>query len=113
MEARNGHIKSFLEFFQQVVRILHVPNLGDLCRRAAAIINRYHPLIPMEGADAKIANEFFKKSKEPNVVQALVGVEKLHTRNAQRLLDFPVLTLQSLKKITIEWSKPCGERRQG
>ena len=63
----------------------------------------------MERDDAKMANELLEKSKEPNVVQALVGVEKLHTRNVQRrvqldadqLLDFSVLTLEFLKKVTV------------
>ena len=60
----------------------------------------------MEGA--ALAHEFFAKSQEPNIVQALVEVENLHTRNAERwvpvvanqLNDFPILGLDNLKDIT-------------
>ncbi|EZA56076.1 hypothetical protein X777_03921 [Ooceraea biroi] len=46
---------------------------------------------------------------EPNVIQALVEIENLNTKNAQRwirldaeqLLDFPVLTLDFLKNLTV------------
>ena len=83
VEARNGHIKTIFKFYQQVVQIQHFPNLVNFCRIAGAIINRYHPLIFMEGANAEMVNKLLENSKELNVVQALVGVEKLHTRNAQ------------------------------
>ncbi|KYN09817.1 hypothetical protein ALC57_18070 [Trachymyrmex cornetzi] len=75
---------------------------------AGAIINRYHPPLVMEGADANMAHQFLTKAQEPNVVQALVEAENLHTRNAGRwvslaanqLNDFPLLGLDLLKELT-------------
>lgn len=92
-----------------MIQIQHLPNLGDFYRIAGAIINKYHPLIFMERADAAMAQQLLEKEKEPNVVQALVEAENLHTKNAHRwvrlnsdqLLDFPVLTLDFLKDLTV------------
>lgn len=108
VEARNGHIKSIFNFLDKRIQIQHVPNLGDFYKIAAAFINRYHPLLQMEGADAALAHQFLAKAQEPNIVQALVEVENLHTRNAERwvslsanqLNDFPILDLDYLKDIT-------------
>ena len=47
----------------------------------------------MEGA--ALAHEFFAKSQEPNIVQALVEVENLHTRNAKRWV--PLVGYQSME----------------
>ncbi|KYM96864.1 hypothetical protein ALC62_12474 [Cyphomyrmex costatus] len=109
VEARNGHLKLIFKFLQQTISMHHVPNLGDFCRIAGAIINRYHPTIEMEGADAEKAYEMLEKAKEPNIVQALVEVENLKTRNAQRwvpindaqLVDFPMLDIEYLKMLTV------------
>lgn len=108
VEARNGHIKSIFKFLEKTVQIQHVPNLKDFYKIAGAIINRYHPLIVMEAADEVLAHQFLEKAQEPNVVQALVEAENLHTRNAQRwmsltanqLHDFPILELNLLKDLT-------------
>ncbi|KYN19756.1 hypothetical protein ALC57_07909 [Trachymyrmex cornetzi] len=108
VEARNGHLKSIFKFLAQVMQIQHLPNLGDFYRIAGAIINKYHSLIHMDEANAALAQRLLEKAKEPNVVQALIEVNNLHTRNAQRwvrlsadqLQDFPVLTLEFLKNLT-------------
>lgn len=50
-----------------------------------------------------------ERAKTPNIVQALVEVDNLHTRNAQRwvrlnvqqILDFPILDLEYLKDLTV------------
>lgn len=108
VEARNGHIKSIFKFLDKTIQIQHVPNLRDFYKIAGAIINRYHPLLIMEGADANKAYQLLARAQEPNVVQALVETENLHTRNAQRwvkldanqLNDFPALEIDLLKDIT-------------
>lgn len=109
VESRNGHIKSMFKFLQQNIQIQHLSHLSDFYRIAGAIINRYRPPILMEGADAQLAQRLLEKASEPNVVQALVEVENLNTRNAQRwvrldaeqLQDFPILTLDFIKTLTI------------
>lgn len=59
IEARNGHIKSIFKFFAQTVIM---PNLGDFFRIAGAIINRYHPLVHMEGANLQLAQQLLTRS---------------------------------------------------
>lgn len=109
MEARNGHIKTIFKFFGNSIAIQHLPNVGDLYRIAGAIINKYHPSINMEEANVNTAQRFLQRAREPNLVQALVEVDNLHTRNAQRWIrlnsehvpDFPVLDLHYLRELTI------------
>lgn len=57
IEARNGHIKLIFKFFQQIIPIPHLSNLGDFYRITGAIINRYHPVIEMQGANAELARQ--------------------------------------------------------
>lgn len=109
VEARNGHIKTIFKFLSNIVSIPHLPNVGDFFRIAGAIINKYHPTIIMEEADVNMARRILQEATKPNVVQALVEVDNLHTRNAQRwvslnsvqIIDFPVLSLNYLKLVTI------------
>ncbi|XP_025264350.1 uncharacterized protein LOC112637886 [Camponotus floridanus] len=109
VEARNGHIKSIFKFFQQIIPIPHLLNLGDFYRIAGAIINRYRSVIEMQGTNAELARQMLERAKTPNIIQALVEVDNLHTRNAQRwvrldvqqILDFPILDLEYLKDLTV------------
>lgn len=109
VEARNGHIKTIFKFLSNIVSIPHLPNVGDFFRIAGAIINKYHPTIIMEEADVNMARQILQEATKPNVVQALVEVDNLHTRNAQRwvslnsvqIIDFAVLSLNYLKIVTI------------
>jgi len=90
-----------------MIPIHHVPHIGDFYRICGAIINKYHPTIGMRGAD--VAQTLLEQAREPNVIQALVEVDRLDTRNAQRwvnldaaeLRDFPELTIENLQNITI------------
>ncbi|KMQ97459.1 hypothetical protein RF55_2196 [Lasius niger] len=93
----------------RIIPIPHLLNLGDFYRIAGAIINRYRPVIEMQGANAELARQMLERAKTPNIVQALVEVDNLHTRNAQRwvrldvqqILDFPILDLEYLKDLTV------------
>ena len=108
VEARNGHIKSIFKFMNNIMQIQHVYHLGDFYKIAGAIINRYHPLITMADADIVLARRLLEKAEEPNVVQALVELDNLQNRNAQRWLrlnavdlnDFPILDLEYLRNFT-------------
>jgi len=63
----------------------------------------------MHEVNAEMARQLLEKAREPNVVQAIVEVDNLKNRNihrwvqldARHLLDFPVLTLDFLKDLTI------------
>jgi hypothetical protein len=107
VEARNGHIKSIFKFFRDTIHIHHVPNLRDFFRIACAIINRFHPTIRMQGANAQLAREMLDRAKEPNIVMARVDQFNLRNRNAEwihlneeHLPGFPRLTLDYLRDIT-------------
>lgn len=49
VEARNGHLKSIFKFFRQTILAHHAANLHDIYLIAGTLINKYHPLIEMEG----------------------------------------------------------------
>ena len=108
VETRNGHIKSIFKFFNHIINMHHIHHLGEFYNIAGAIINKYHPLISMEGANAELAQELLHKSKEVNVVHARVEIERLCYRNAmwihlndEHLHNFPHLTLEYLRDLTI------------
>ncbi|XP_043262240.1 uncharacterized protein LOC122403027 [Colletes gigas] len=108
VETRNGHIKSIFKFFNHIINMHHIHHLGEFYNIAGAIINKYHPLISMEGVNTKLAQELLHKSKEVNVVHARVEIERLCYRNAmwihlndEHLHNFPHLTLEYLRDLTI------------
>lgn len=108
MEARNGHIKSMFKFFDGIIPMDHVSNLGDFYRIAGSIINKYRESIRMENADGELAQEMLRRSREPNIVQARVKIHNFERRNGgwvrlnqNHVPDFPRLDMDCLKDITI------------
>lgn len=109
VEARNGHIKSIFKFLQNTMITPHLSNLGDFYRIAGAIINRYRPTIRMKKANGELTRELLERARHVDVVEALVEVENLHTRNAQRWVrlnaqhvpDFRILDLHFLRDLTV------------
>lgn len=108
VESRNGHIRSIFKFFANTFNVQHAKYIGDFYRIAGAIINRYHPVIHMEGATAELAQQMLLRSENPNVVQARVEVDNLVRRNGQwrrlhhdDIQDFPVLDLNYLRDLTV------------
>ncbi|XP_077275553.1 uncharacterized protein LOC143904609 [Temnothorax americanus] len=108
VEARNGHLRSVFKFLAQTINQQHAKNLNGFYRIAGAILNRYHPIIQMQGADAQLAREMLQRSTTPNVVQARVEVDNLRLRNGQwrrlnyrDVADFPILDLNYLKDLTV------------
>ena len=67
IESRNGHIKILFKFFDQIIESAHVIHLQDFYQIAAALINRFHPVIQMAGADAELARRMLQRSLEPNL----------------------------------------------
>lgn len=108
VEARNGAYQVYiLYFFDHVVIILIFIILVNSII-AGALINRYHPLILMEGVNAELARELLDKSREVNIVQARVEAERMCFRNAQwvhlhegQLRDFPRLALECLQDLIV------------
>lgn len=108
VEARNGHLRSVFKFLAQTINLQHAKNLNGFYRIAGAILNRYHPLIQMQDADAQLAREMIQRSTSVNVVQARVEIDNLQRRNGQwrrlnyrDVADFPILDLDYLKDLTV------------
>lgn len=58
-------------------------NLSEFYRIAGAILNRYYPMIHIEGPTAQAAQEILERSRILNAVQARMEVDNLTRRNAQ------------------------------
>ncbi|XP_024884657.1 uncharacterized protein LOC112462835 [Temnothorax curvispinosus] len=108
VESRNGHFRSVFKFFANTLCLQHAKNLDEFYRIAGAILNRYHPMIHMEGATAQAAQEILERSRIPNAVQARVEVDNLTRRNAQwrrlnhrDIPEFPLLDLEYLRHLTL------------
>ncbi|KMQ84797.1 vacuolar protein sorting-associated protein 13c [Lasius niger] len=108
VEARNGHFRSLFKFFSETIIMPHIRHLHDFYLIAAAIINKYHPPLIMEQASAEAASEMIERSLMPNVIQARVEVDNLRLRRGQWMRlndnvvpDFPILTLDYLRHLTI------------
>lgn len=85
VEARNGHIRRYLNSLSKLSKSNTFQILAisiSIYRITGAIINKYHPPILMEGADTEMAQEILERARLPNVVQTLVEIENLSTRNA-------------------------------
>ena len=97
---RNGHLRLIFKFFAQTINIQHAVNLNKYYRIAGAILNKYHPVIHMEGSTAEKARTILLRFQAPNVVQERVEREHLTRRNGQwrrlnhqDIQDFPILDL--------------------
>jgi len=109
VESRNGHIKSIFKFFRDAIPMPHCQHLGDFVRIACAIINRFHTLIHMQGADEELAEKMLEVANQPNELQTRVENERLHLRNlndpwfpmtGEHLPGFPRLPLEYLRDKT-------------
>lgn len=108
IEARNGHVKSIFKFFNNVIPFHHATNLRDFYLIAGAILNKYREPILMQGATADLARVMLERARAPNHLQIRVEAENLARRNAiwsrlnhNHILDFPPLTLDYLRDLTI------------
>lgn len=107
VESRNGHFRSVFKFFKDTLNLQHAKHLDDFYKIGGAILNRYHPMIHMEGANAQTAQHILERAQIPNDMQTRVEVDNLIRRNGQwrrinhnDVPEFPVLDLQYLKHFT-------------
>ena len=82
VEARNGHIKSVIQFFEGTFFMSHTINIGNFYRIVGAILDKYLEPNVMEVATAEVAERILEKSRTPNVIQARIEMDNLQTRNA-------------------------------
>lgn len=108
VEIRNGHFRYIFKFLDGTIIMPHMHHIYDYYNIAAAIINKYRPLILMQQATVELAREIKRRSEMPNIVQAYVELENLRRRPTQWILvnenvvpDFPILTLEYLRNLTV------------
>lgn len=64
----------------------HAKNLNSFYRIPGAILNKYHPVIRMQGATAEMARYILERSRTVNAVQARVEADNLIRRHAQWII---------------------------
>lgn len=106
VEARNAHLKNIFKFLNHTFNIQNARYINEYFRIGAAIINRYYPVLNMEGATIELARQMRVRAQEPNVMQARVQLENwLRLRNVwvrlhNQFPDFPHLDIEYLKDLT-------------
>ena len=110
VEGPNGHLSSMLKFSFiscTTVSMTNVVHLGDFCRMAGVIFNKYYPSIRIERNTPEAARRILRKAQETNIVKIRVEAEHLHLRNGRLwvpmndvLPDFPQLDLDDLVLLT-------------
>lgn len=95
-------IRSIFKFFDHVFNVQNAKHIGDYYKIAGALINRYHPLIEMEGATVELVRNMLQQSQRVNIVQRRVEAGNLCRRNAQwqrlnqQVPNFPHLEINYL-----------------
>lgn len=82
VENRNDHFRCS-SFLLTHYAYSMPKNLSKFYRIAGAILNRYHPMIYIEGATAQAAQEILERSRILNSVQARMEVDNLTRKNTQ------------------------------
>lgn len=83
VEVRNGHLRMIFKIFEHTFNIQNAGHIGDYCRIAGAIINKYHPLIHMQGKTVKTTRKMLQRARTANVVQARLDIDNLLARYTQ------------------------------
>lgn len=104
MEARNGHMKTVYQLLDKTLSLVHAVNLGDFYR----ICGAFKAPIYMADATPELARQMLEQAQIENRMQRRVLDENLHRRARQNWVhinenhapQFPVLTLQDLKRLT-------------
>lgn len=107
IEAVNGRLKNMFSFFSQVIPMKSLPTTNRMLLIGLAIINKFSPPLYSENDFQKeIMEGIFSKIDEVNELEEEVKTfskkssvwKKVDEISAQ---DFPRLTLEDLKKITL------------
>jgi hypothetical protein len=108
VEARNGHIKSKFKFFNSVIPMAYLANIGDFFRICCAILNAFSPPILMSDANPALAREILDRAESPNEVQMYIDEHNLRRQrarwmdfNSTELPNFPRLDYEELRDLTV------------
>ena len=114
VESVNSRIKQW-KFFDKVVSNHYIPYIGDFLRIVCSLLNCYRPqLANMDPSTEEIANKMLVRSAMSNDVQKMVEEEGLLKKRSifkkvemntsgfsLPLPDFPILSMDKLREITL------------
>ncbi|XP_062613814.1 uncharacterized protein LOC134275560 [Saccostrea cucullata] len=116
VESVNSRIKQW-KFFDKVVSNHYIPYIGDFLRIVCSLFNCYRPqLANMDPSSEELANKMLERSSQRNDVQRMVEEEGLLKKrsifkkvemstctsdNSLPVQDFPVLSMDKLREITL------------
>lgn len=108
IEAVNGRVKNVFPFFKHTIEGTYVPKIMRFNRIACAIINKYFPLLynnnEFHDVIAEVAEEIPQVNEFKNEVDEL-GLRRMTTKwekaSASLIPEFPILSMDDLKKITL------------
>ncbi|OXA38533.1 hypothetical protein Fcan01_26735 [Folsomia candida] len=109
VESVNGRLKNKFKFFEDIIYASYFPKLPGLLKVTVAILNAFSPPIFTQSPWHEDLIEYVASRLEsPNLVQALVEQNNLQRGNAawntadeDDVLEFPELSLDELKLITL------------
>jgi len=110
VEGANGKVKNKYGFFDSTIPVTYLPKLGNLYQIGCALINAYTAPMRTDSDElAQLAESAVAKADQENELQKLVESENLHRRsrakwdslNATQLVQFPVLSLEDLRLLTM------------
>ena len=103
VESANGRVKHF-KLLNQTIQNSTIPQLRDYLQIACALVNAYRvPVISSFSNGDQTAAKMLACLHEPNLLRLRLSNEILHWSNydASDLIDFPVLTVNELRLITV------------
>ena len=108
VESANGRIKHW-RLLDKVLHNHYITSIGDFVRIVCAICNDCRPPLSKHNPDGRqLAQQMLEKSRQNNNIKTMVEEENLmrkrtvyQTVNSFDLTDFPVLTLDDLRELTM------------
>lgn len=109
IEAVNGRIKNVFPFFKHTIEGTYVPTIMRFNRIACAIMNKYFPLLSnnkeFHDVISEVCENEVAQSNELKEEIDELGLRRMTIRwqkaSASSVLDFPKLSMDDLKRITL------------
>lgn len=109
VEAVNGRVKNVFPFFKHTIEGTYVPKIMRFNRIACAIINKYFPPLfnnkEFHDVISEVCTSEISQSNGLKEEIEELGLKRMTTRweraTASSVLDFPKLSMEDLKRITL------------
>ena len=103
VESANGRLKHF-KWINQTIQNSTIPQIRDYLQIACALVNAYRaPTIPSLSNDDQTVAKMLSCLHEPTLLRTRLNNEIIRWSNinASDLVDFPILTLDQIRLITV------------